>query len=216
MIIHFWGTRGSLPGSITEKTIKEKIDNALKKSLQYKLKYDSEIENFINEKLTFSERGTFGNNTSCVEIKDKNLNSKDLRTWQVSFLYYDYYVSWSKDSIKYVEKHPVKVNKFYNIGCIWSELIHSNNIRKEKIFLETKKLKGKSKKDLKILSFFDKISKGFVSNESPARIAVASPNFLCVVGFPRRKSSSSIAGRSSCTSEYACIISTATAQGNAF
>ncbi|NQV18721.1 MAG: MBL fold metallo-hydrolase [Armatimonadetes bacterium] len=77
MDIHFWGTRGSLPGSITEKTIKEKIDNALKKSLQYKLKDDSEIENFINEKLTFSERGTFGNNTSCVEIKDNDLNSKE-------------------------------------------------------------------------------------------------------------------------------------------
>jgi len=77
MKIRFWGTRGSLPGSITEKTIKEKIDNALKKSLQYKLKDDSDIENFINEKLTFSERGTFGNNTSCVEIKDRDINSKE-------------------------------------------------------------------------------------------------------------------------------------------
>ncbi len=36
-----------------------------------------------------------------------------------------------------------------------------------------------------------------VSKASPARIAMASPKTLCEVGFPRRKSSSSIAGRSS-------------------
>ena len=44
-------------------------------------------------------------------------------------------------------------------------------------------------------------SKANVSSPSPARIAVASSNFLCAVGRPRRRSSSSIAGRSSCTSE---------------
>ena len=37
--------------------------------------------------------------------------------------------------------------------------------------------------------------------EAPARMAVASSNFLCVVGWPRRRSSSSMAGRSSWTSE---------------
>ena len=44
-------------------------------------------------------------------------------------------------------------------------------------------------------------SKAKVRSPSPARIAVASSNFLCAVGRPRRRSSSSIAGRSSCTSE---------------
>ncbi len=77
MNIHFWGTRGSLPSSITKKTIQEKIHETLSKSLQYKLKDESDIEDFINNKLTFSERGTFGNNTSCVEIIDKNLSTKE-------------------------------------------------------------------------------------------------------------------------------------------
>ena len=40
-----------------------------------------------------------------------------------------------------------------------------------------------------------------VSRASPARIAVAWSNALCTVGRPRRRSSSSMAGRSSCTSE---------------
>src|SRR4249919_4291948 len=46
---------------------------------------------------------------------------------------------------------------------------------------------------------------------SPARMAVASSQATCTVGRPRRKASSSIAGRSSCTSEKAWISSTAVA-----
>jgi len=42
-------------------------------------------------------------------------------------------------------------------------------------------------------------------------MAVASSNFTCVVGWPRRSVSSSMQGRSSCTSEYAWINSTAAA-----
>ena len=45
------------------------------------------------------------------------------------------------------------------------------------------------------------MSKASVSSASPARMAVASSNALCTVGWPRRRSSSSIAGRSSWTSE---------------
>ena len=58
-------------------------------------------------------------------------------------------------------------------------------------------------------------SKASVSKASPARIAKASPNCLWQVGKPRRRSSSSIAGRSSWISEYVWTISTAHAAGNA-
>src|SRR5688572_30709128 len=46
---------------------------------------------------------------------------------------------------------------------------------------------------------------------SPTRSAVASSYSTCTVGLPRRNSSSSMQGRSSCTSEYAWISSTAAA-----
>ena len=70
------------------------------------------------------------------------------------------------------------------------------------------------------MSFTDKskeaveIMIGWLSHENelgkaPAKIAVASPKALWFDGFPRRISSLSIAGRSSCISENACIISTA-------
>jgi hypothetical protein len=43
--------------------------------------------------------------------------------------------------------------------------------------------------------------KATVKSASPARIAVHSSKALCTVGLPRRKSSLSMAGKSSCTSE---------------
>ena len=44
-------------------------------------------------------------------------------------------------------------------------------------------------------------AKASACSPSPARIAMPSPNTTCEVGRPRRRSSSSMAGRSSCTSE---------------
>ena len=75
MKIRFWGTRGSLPNSITEKHIKEKLFHAIKRSQKFKLKNDKDIKFFIDYELTFSESGTFGSNTACVEIKDNELNN---------------------------------------------------------------------------------------------------------------------------------------------
>jgi phosphoribosyl 1,2-cyclic phosphodiesterase len=77
MKIRFWGTRGSLPNSITEKHIKEKLYNAIKKSQKAKLKTDQDIKYFVDHELTFSENGTFGSNTACVELKDDELNNND-------------------------------------------------------------------------------------------------------------------------------------------
>src|SRR5271157_5574936 len=54
-------------------------------------------------------------------------------------------------------------------------------------------------------------SNAAVKRPSPASTAVASSNSLWQVGRPRRKSLLSIAGRSSCTREYAWTISVAAA-----
>ena len=59
------------------------------------------------------------------------------------------------------------------------------------------------------------VSKANACSESPTRIAVASSKATWQASRPRRRSSSSMAGRSSCTSEYAWISSTATAAGKA-
>ncbi|KWT85034.1 MBL fold metallo-hydrolase [Candidatus Magnetominusculus xianensis] len=66
----FWGTRGSLPVSITADTIRAKIHRALKTARNFDTNTDESIEAFINGQLSFSEWGSYGGNTSCVELRD--------------------------------------------------------------------------------------------------------------------------------------------------
>lgn len=66
---HFWGTRGSLPVSLNAHAVRSKIIAALQRCRKQIFSNDAEITNFIDQNLPFSVLGTFGGNTSCVEIK---------------------------------------------------------------------------------------------------------------------------------------------------
>lgn len=73
MRVHFWGTRGSLPASYTTEVIRKKIFSAIKASSSISLRTDEEIEKFVykglaNKSLPFSAIGSYGSNTSCMEI----------------------------------------------------------------------------------------------------------------------------------------------------
>ena len=70
MHVYFWGTRGSLPASITAETVRGKIIKAIGQINGRNFANNEEIEAFVNEQLPFSIRGSYGNNTPCVEIKD--------------------------------------------------------------------------------------------------------------------------------------------------
>jgi phosphoribosyl 1,2-cyclic phosphodiesterase len=69
MHIHFWGTRGSVPASMTAKQIREKIFRAIRESRGHDLATDESIRAFIDAELPFAIQGTYGNNTSCIEIE---------------------------------------------------------------------------------------------------------------------------------------------------
>jgi phosphoribosyl 1,2-cyclic phosphodiesterase len=69
MQIRFWGTRGSLPAPLTAATIREKIAAALTAAQNVKLETPAAIDEFIAQ-LPFSVSGTFGGDSSCVEIID--------------------------------------------------------------------------------------------------------------------------------------------------
>ncbi|MBU0544207.1 MAG: MBL fold metallo-hydrolase [Proteobacteria bacterium] len=69
MQVYFWGSRGSLPASITAKSIETKIFRALKASRAHNLETDEDINTFIRNQLPFAVRMSYGGNTSCVEIK---------------------------------------------------------------------------------------------------------------------------------------------------
>lgn len=65
----FWGTRGSLPVSMPAHAVRSKLITALQRSRKQIFANDAEIANFIDHSLPFSVWGTYGGNTSCVEIK---------------------------------------------------------------------------------------------------------------------------------------------------
>ena len=66
--VRFWGTRGSLPAPLRERGVRVKIHDALVAARGQTLETEAAIDAFIARRLPFSVRGTFGGNTSCVEI----------------------------------------------------------------------------------------------------------------------------------------------------
>jgi anti-anti-sigma factor len=66
--VRFWGTRGSLPAPLQERAVRAKIRAALLAARGHPLGTEQAIDAFIDSKLPFSVRGTFGGNTSCAEI----------------------------------------------------------------------------------------------------------------------------------------------------
>jgi phosphoribosyl 1,2-cyclic phosphodiesterase len=68
MKITFWGTRGSLPAPLNGRAVRRKIVNALVKASGRQLDTAEKAEAFCDEALSFAETGTFGGNTSCVQV----------------------------------------------------------------------------------------------------------------------------------------------------
>jgi phosphoribosyl 1,2-cyclic phosphodiesterase len=68
MRVRFWGTRGSLPVSLTAEDIKSKIVEAVLAAAGRNLKTRNEVEAFVERDLPFAISHTYGGNSSCVEL----------------------------------------------------------------------------------------------------------------------------------------------------
>ncbi len=68
MKIKFWGVRGSIPTPHTHNHIKDKIKRALSLATPKDIISENAIESFIAS-LPFSLKGTYGGNSTCVEIQ---------------------------------------------------------------------------------------------------------------------------------------------------
>ena len=66
--VRFWGTRGSLPAPLGASAVRIKIRGALLAARGRTLDTPQAIDAFIDRALPFTARGTYGGNTSCVEI----------------------------------------------------------------------------------------------------------------------------------------------------
>lgn len=68
MIVRFWGTRGSLPAPLDALAVRAKLRAALSAARGKTLSSDAAVEAILDE-LPFAIAGTYGGNTSCVEIE---------------------------------------------------------------------------------------------------------------------------------------------------
>ncbi|MDB5395060.1 MAG: fold metallo-hydrolase [Rhodospirillales bacterium] len=68
MQITFWGTRGSLPSPLNGQSVRRKLVNALVKGAGKNLDTPEKAEAFCEKELSFAEGGTYGGNTSCVQV----------------------------------------------------------------------------------------------------------------------------------------------------
>jgi anti-anti-sigma factor len=66
--VRFWGTRGSLPAPLGAAGVRGKVVEALFAARNQNLQTKEAIAAFVDRELPFSVRGTWGGNTSCVEI----------------------------------------------------------------------------------------------------------------------------------------------------
>jgi len=65
--VRFWGTRGSLPVALTATQVREKVVAGVRAAREVPLPTDADVEAFVDG-LGFDVAGTFGGNTSCVQI----------------------------------------------------------------------------------------------------------------------------------------------------
>ncbi len=68
MIVRFWGTRGSLPVAQKAGVVREKVITALMAANGLAFETDDEAGAWADSNLEFSDAGTYGGATSCVEI----------------------------------------------------------------------------------------------------------------------------------------------------
>ena len=68
MRIRFWGTRGSLPISVTAAGVRRKVMAAVRGASGRVFASDAELDDYVDS-LGLAVSGTFGGHTSCVEIE---------------------------------------------------------------------------------------------------------------------------------------------------
>lgn len=69
MKVRFWGTRGSLPVSLTAAQTRAKVVAALEAAMGLGLDTRDKIETFVDEQLPFAHAGTYGGHSSCVQLE---------------------------------------------------------------------------------------------------------------------------------------------------
>ncbi|MFN0040214.1 MAG: MBL fold metallo-hydrolase [Burkholderiales bacterium] len=69
MRVHFWGTRGSIPVSLTTAQLRGKIEKVLQLAIEKGIDSPHKVGAFLDNDLEFCLANTFGGHSPCVEIE---------------------------------------------------------------------------------------------------------------------------------------------------
>lgn len=69
MKTRIWGARGSLPVALNHKHIRAKLVTALEGAIGRDLDTAEKVASYVDNELDFDVRGTYGGNSSCVEVE---------------------------------------------------------------------------------------------------------------------------------------------------
>lgn len=69
MLVRFWGTRGSLPTPLDAEAVRGKVVAALLAAGGRQFDSENDIQRFVDDELDLPLRGTYGGETSCVELE---------------------------------------------------------------------------------------------------------------------------------------------------
>jgi phosphoribosyl 1,2-cyclic phosphodiesterase len=69
MKARIWGARGSLPVALNHQQIRAKLLAALQGAIGRNLDTPQKVEDYVDHELSFDVRGTYGGNSSCVEVE---------------------------------------------------------------------------------------------------------------------------------------------------
>lgn len=69
MKVRFWGTRGSIPIALSAGQTRAKVVAALTAAVEHGLSRGDNVEEFVDTHLPFEIRGTYGGNSSCVQLE---------------------------------------------------------------------------------------------------------------------------------------------------
>jgi len=67
--VRFWGTRGSLPVSLTWQDVRDRLVRALVLAAPHQLDTAEKAHAFVAKHFEFSLSHTFGGHSACVEIQ---------------------------------------------------------------------------------------------------------------------------------------------------
>jgi phosphoribosyl 1,2-cyclic phosphodiesterase len=66
--VKFWGTRGSIPVTMTSAEIRRKLITTLVRAAGRSLDTPEKAASFLEQEIDFAESSTFGGNSSCVQL----------------------------------------------------------------------------------------------------------------------------------------------------